>query len=111
MTIDDPVTTPLPVPPAAPRPEPPRSGALGVVVRFASGSVAAALVVVAVVVVIAAVTRGDRPGPGIGMLTGHLATAVAAVTLQVVADRRRSTLPALLVPPLAAVTLWFWWWG
>jgi hypothetical protein len=82
--------------------------------RSASGTVAAALFLLAVAVVVAAVMAGDRPGPGIGAIVGHSAAAMAALALQVLADRRRgpiAVLAALLVFPLAAATLWFWWWN
>jgi hypothetical protein len=82
--------------------------------RSVSGTVAAALLLLAVVVVVAAVMAGDRPGPGMGSIVGHAAVALAALALQVLADRRRgpiAVLAALLVFPLAAATLWFWWWN
>jgi len=81
---------------------------------FASGAVAAGLLALAIGVCVAAVTAGDRPGPGVGAIVGHAVLAAAALFLQVAADRRRglvAVLAALLVFPLAAVALWFWWWS
>ena len=82
--------------------------------RFASGTVTAGLLALAAVVGASAAMAGDRPGPGIGAVAGHAAAAVAALALQVFADRRRGVLAvpaALLVFPLAAAVLWFWWWN
>lgn len=82
--------------------------------RFLSGTVSAALVLLALVVAGASLAAGDRPGPGVGAIVGHAVVAVAALAMQFVADRRRDpvgVLAALLVFPLAAATLWFWWWS
>jgi len=82
--------------------------------RGLSGTVMVGLVVLAAVVVGAAVFAGSRPGPGLWVIVGHVAVAVAAVVLQVYADRRRglvAVLAAMAVPPLAAAALWFWWWN
>jgi hypothetical protein len=86
----------------------------GLALRGLSGVVTAGLVVLAGAVVGASILAGDRPGPGAGAITGHIAVAVLAVILQVVAERRRGAgaiLAALATLPLAAATLWFWWWS
>jgi|GEM_PF-3341766 len=86
----------------------------GAALRFVTGTITAGLIVLAAVVAVAAVVSGDRPGPGVGAVAGHAAAAGAALTLQVLADRRRglgAVLAALLVPLFAAATLWFWWWN
>jgi hypothetical protein len=82
--------------------------------RFVSGTAAAGLLALAAVVWVAALVADDRPGPGAGAIAGHTVAAIAAVALQIVADRRRGPLAALaavLVLALAFATLWFWWWN
>lgn len=82
--------------------------------RAVSGAVAAGLVALAAAVGIAAAVAGERPGPGAGMLAGHLVVAASAVALQVVAQRRRGlsgVLAALAVIALAVAVLWLWWWS
>lgn len=96
------------------RPRPSAASRLLAALRFVSGTLAAGLFLLTAAVAVAAVMSGDRPGPGVGAVTGHAVIAVVAIALQVVADRRRGAVAvaaALLVLPLAAATLWFWWWN
>lgn len=82
--------------------------------RLASGAVVAGLLALATVLGVAALVAGDKPGPGAGTIAGHSAVALAALALQLYADRRHgvpAVLAALLVFPLAAGTLWLWWWS
>lgn len=47
--------------------------------------------------------RAGLPGPGIGMLVGHVVAAVAAVAGQVWVDRRRDRVGTLVAAALAAL--------
>jgi len=114
VTVEDPVVAAGTENPSRRRGGRSAVASLSAALRFASGTVAAGLLVLAAAVATAAVVSGDRPGPGVAAVAGHAAVAVAALTLQVIADRRRgpiAALAALLVFPLAAATLWFWWWN
>ncbi|MGQ0716988.1 MAG: hypothetical protein ACT4NP_06655 [Pseudonocardiales bacterium] len=81
-----------------------------------SGLLAGGLVGLAVVVCVAQWLAGTsgRPGPGMAEVVGHVVAALAAVVLQVVADRLRGPSAALAsgsVLVIAAVVLWFGWWA
>lgn len=86
--------------------------------RFAgfTGALAAGLGVLAVVVLGAQIygwARGN-PGPGIGVVGGHLAAAVVAITAQLVVDRQRgagaATCQGAIVVLTIAVLALLWWW-
>jgi hypothetical protein len=86
--------------------------------RWLSGVMAAGLVILAGVTAVAAwiTDRDGAPGPGTDIVLGHLAIAVLAVAVQVVADRAgdrplRALLASLAVLVLASATLWVWWWN
>ena len=84
--------------------------------RGVSGALAVGLVLLALAMIGVQVYAGDQdlPGPGLGVVAGHVGAAVAAVVAQVVADRRKGWVVAvcgLLVVLLTAVTLWFFWWA
>lgn len=80
-----------------------------------TGMVAAGLVVLACAVLAAQVWAwsGGHPGPGAGMVTGHGAAAVVAVSAQHVVDRRRGRWARVCAALVAAVALTvllaFWW--
>ena len=85
-------------------------------VRGLSGLLAGGLVGLAIVVCAAQWLAGTsgRPGPGMAEVVGHVVAALAAVVLQLVADRLRGTSAALTsgsVLVIAAGVLWFGWWA
>ncbi len=54
------------------------------------------------------------PGPGVGVVIGHIVAAVAAIMAQRFADRRRGPMASLGVFAVlisAAGALWFFWWA
>jgi hypothetical protein len=78
-----------------------------------SGAVAAGFLVLAAVVAASAVLAGDRPGPGAGVVAGHVLVAAVAVALQIYSQRRRGALGfigAVAVLALTGAALWYWWW-
>lgn len=84
--------------------------------RGLSGVLAGGMVALAIVVCLAQAlaSSSGRPGPGIPVVTGHVMAAVAAVGLQLVAERsqgRLAVLAAWSVVILAAAVLWFGWWA
>ncbi len=84
--------------------------------RGFSGVLAGGLVALAVMVAVAQWLVGStaRPGPGTAAVIGHGTAALAAVLLQLVADRSRGlriALAATSVLVLAAVVLWFGWYA
>lgn len=84
--------------------------------RGLSGVLAGGLVALAVVVCLAQWLAGASglPGPGCTAVTGHVAAALAAVVLQLAAERFRgwtATLACWAVLLLAAGVLWFGWWS
>ncbi|WP_033440130.1 hypothetical protein [Saccharothrix sp. NRRL B-16314] len=84
--------------------------------RGVSGALAVGLVLLALAMIGVQVYAGahDLPGPGFGVVVGHVVAAVAAVVAQVVADRRKGwpvTVCGLVVVLLVAVTLWVFWWA
>ena len=85
--------------------------------RGLSGLLAGGLVVLAIAVCAAqwlAGTSGRPSGPGLPAVVGHVAAALAAVVLQLVADRSRGPRAALAsgsVLMIAAGVLWFGWWS
>jgi hypothetical protein len=84
--------------------------------RGVSGALAVGLVLLALAMIGVQVYAGirDLPGPGLGVVAGHVVAAAAAVVAQVVADRRRGWVVAvcgLLVVLLAVGTLWLYWWA
>ncbi|MGH3842945.1 MAG: hypothetical protein ACRDS0_16080 [Pseudonocardiaceae bacterium] len=86
----------------------------GRALRGLSGVLAGGLVALAIVLCLAqwlGATRGF-PGPGRSAVVGHLVAALAAIALQVAAERCRGRTAALAswsVLLLAAVVLWFGW--
>ena len=88
----------------------------GTAARGLSGMLAGGLVVLAIVVCLAQWLAGGsgRPGPGMAGVVGHVVAALAAVALQVAADRLRGPSSALAsgsVLVIAAGVLWFGWWA
>lgn len=84
--------------------------------RGFSGVLAGGLVALAVTVAVAQWLAGSaaEPGPGGALVLGHGAAALAAVALQVVADRSRgarATLAATAILVLTAAVLWFGWYA
>lgn len=84
--------------------------------RGLSGVLSGGLVALAVTVAVAQWLIGSaaQPGPGGPVVLGHGAAALAAVALQVVADRSRgirATLTATAVLVLTAAVLWFGWYA
>lgn len=88
----------------------------GRALRGLSGVLTGGLVALAVAVCVAqwlASTSG-RPGPGMAVVVGHVVAALAAVVLQLAADRalgRSAALASWSVLVLAAGVLWFGWWS
>ncbi|HEY3259051.1 MAG TPA: hypothetical protein VGJ95_02100 [Pseudonocardiaceae bacterium] len=116
MTVEDPVAAPGTVadPPGPAGRRPPRVSRPVAVLRFVSGTLTAGLLALAAAVTAAALFSGARPGPGASAVAGHAVVAVTALVLQLIVDRRRGPLAAvaaLLIVPLAAATLWLWWWN
>ncbi len=84
--------------------------------RGVSGALAVGLVLLALGMIGVQVYAGTRdlPGPGLDVVGGHAAAAVAAVAAQLVADRRKGWVVAvcgLAVVVLTALTLWLFWWA
>ncbi len=84
--------------------------------REFSGVLAGGLVVLAVTVAAAQWLVGSsaRPGPGTAAVVGHTSAALAAVVLQLVAERSpgpRAALAAGSVLVLTAAVLWFGWYA
>ena len=84
--------------------------------RGLSGLLSGGLVVLAIVVCVAQWLAGTsgRPGPGTPAVVGHVVAALAAVVLQLMADRLRGPPAALAsgsVLVIAAGVLWFGWWA
>lgn len=84
--------------------------------RGVSGSVTVGLALLALALIGVQVYAGfhDLPGPGFGVVAGHVVAAAAAVVAQVVADRRTGWVAALcgaVVLAAGALTLWFFWWA
>ncbi|MGH3882685.1 MAG: hypothetical protein ACRDSI_18700 [Pseudonocardiaceae bacterium] len=84
--------------------------------RGLSGALAGGLVALAIAVCTAQWLAGTsgRPGPGMVTVVGHVVAALAAVVLQLVADRLRGPSAALAcgsVLVIAAGVLWFGWWA
>jgi hypothetical protein len=84
--------------------------------RELSGVLAGGLVALAIAVCVAqwlASTSG-RPGPGMAAVVGHVVAALAAVVLQLAAERvlgRAAALASWSVLVLTAGVLWFGWWA
>lgn len=88
----------------------------GRVVRGLSGMVAGGLVALAIAVCVAQwlSSMSGRPGPGMVTVAGHVAAALAAVGLQLVAERtlgRNAALASWAVLVLAVGILRFGWWA
>jgi hypothetical protein len=84
--------------------------------RGFTGVLTGGLVALAVAVGVAQwlVASSGRPGLGTAVVAGHVIAALAAVVVQVVADRGRglrAALACLAVLVIAAATLWFGWWA
>ncbi|WP_245614111.1 hypothetical protein [Actinokineospora inagensis] len=107
------VTAEIPRTPPAGDAEPARRSGFW---RELSGSLALGLCALAVVVLglqIVGWVRG-LPGPGVGVLLGHLGAAVVAVLAQRFADRGRgpqTALAGLVVAIAVGVVIWFFWWA
>ncbi|WP_436493972.1 hypothetical protein [Actinokineospora sp. HUAS TT18] len=107
-TVPDQPTAPI----AVARPaEPVRRGGFW---RELSGALAAGLCALAVVVMAMQVFAGTKgmPGPGVGVVLGHMAAAVAAVVFQRFVDRGngpRVIGSFFLVLAVTAATIWFFW--
>jgi hypothetical protein len=83
--------------------------------RGLSGVLAGGLVALAIAVCTAQWFAGTsgRPGPGAAAVVGHVLAALAAVVLQLVAERFRGHTAALaswFVLVLTAGVLWLGWW-
>jgi hypothetical protein len=55
-----------------------------------------------------------QPGPGVPNVLGHIVAALAALVLQMIADRRRDLvggLSAVAVPVIVVGAIWMWWWA
>ncbi|WP_245572536.1 hypothetical protein [Actinokineospora enzanensis] len=84
--------------------------------RELSGALAVGLCVLALGVLgfqVVAWFRGI-PGPGVGVLLGHVVLATVAVLAQRFADRRRgpeAALAVLFVCIATGVAIWFFWWA
>jgi hypothetical protein len=77
---------------------------------------AGGLVALAVAVCVAQwlASSSDRPGPGVAAVVGHVVAALAAVVLQLVAERsprRSAALASWSILLLATGVLWFGWWS
>ncbi|MGH3855685.1 MAG: hypothetical protein ACRDR6_19790 [Pseudonocardiaceae bacterium] len=84
--------------------------------RGLSGVLAGGLVALAIVVCVAQwlASASGRPGPGMVAVVGHGVAALAAVVLQLAAQRfrgRGGALASWSVLALAGVVLWFGWWA
>jgi hypothetical protein len=84
--------------------------------RGLSGVLAAGLVALAIVMCLAQWLAGNSgsPGPGTAAVVGHLVAALAAVVLQLAAERSRgrtAVLASWSVLVLAAAVLWLGWWA
>lgn len=84
--------------------------------RGLSGVLAGGLVVLAIALCVAQGLAGTsgRPGPGLATVAGHVVAALAAVVLQLAADRSQGCTAALAawsVLLIAAAVLWFAWWA
>jgi hypothetical protein len=83
--------------------------------RVLSGVLAGGLVALAIAVCMAQWLAGasGRPGPGVAAVIGHVVAALAAVVLQLAAERSRGYSAALAswsVLVLGIGVLWFAWW-
>jgi hypothetical protein len=83
--------------------------------RGLSGVLAGGLVALAIAVCLAQwlAAASSRPGPGMPAMVGHVVAAVAAVGLQLVAERsqgRSAALAAWTMPIIVVAVLWFGWW-
>ena len=83
--------------------------------RGLSGVLAGGLVALAIVMCLAEWWAGNSglPGPGPAAVAGHVVAALAAVVLQLAAERshgRAAVLASWSVLVLAAAVLWFGWW-
>lgn len=84
--------------------------------RELSGALTLGLCVLALVVIGLQALAWSKamPGPGLPIVLGHVAAAIAAVVLQRQADRRQGSVaavPVLLVAAVTAATTWFFWWS
>ncbi|MGH3775458.1 MAG: hypothetical protein ACRDRR_06930 [Pseudonocardiaceae bacterium] len=84
--------------------------------RGLSGVLAGGLVALALTICTAQwlADMSGRPGPGMVTVVGHVVAALAAVVLQVVADRLRGPPAALASGSVLVITagvLWFGWWA
>ena len=84
--------------------------------RGLSGVLAGGLVALSIVICVAQWLAGNSgsPGPGAAVVVGHLSAALAAVALQLAAERsgeRIALLASCSVLVLAVGVLWFGWWA
>ncbi|WNV82468.1 hypothetical protein [Umezawaea sp. Da 62-37] len=110
--MSDPITVELPTPAPMPKREP----LVARMWRGISGAFAVGMVMLAIaLVVVQLYARGrDLPGPGWDVVMGHWGAAVVAIVGQVLADRRRGWLSALLSLAVLVVgfgVLWIYWWA
>ncbi len=83
--------------------------------RGLSGVLAGGLVALAIVLSLVQWFAGNTgfPGPGAAAVAGHVVAALAAIVLQLAAERSRgrtAVLASWSVLVLAAAVLWFGWW-
>jgi hypothetical protein len=81
-----------------------------------SGVLAGGIVALAVAVCVAQwlASSSGRPGPGAAAVAGHIVAALAAVALQLAAERspgRRAALASGSILLLVTGVLWFGWWA
>jgi hypothetical protein len=58
--------------------------------------------------------RQGQPGPGVPIVLGHFVAALAALVLQMIADRRRDLiggLSAVAILVIVVGAIWMWWWA
>jgi hypothetical protein len=84
--------------------------------RGFGGTLAVGLVLLALALIGVQVyaSTHDLPGPGLDVVGGHVAAAVAAGVAQALADRRKGRVAAVcgvVVVVLTALTMWFYWWA
>lgn len=104
-------------PPWAPAPTTPpaRPTRVGTYARGLTGSLAVGLLALALVLIGVQfwATHQGQEGPGLISVLTHTVSAVVALTLQAIADRRRDQVGGWCALGVLLVTVgnvWFWWW-